>query len=279
MIIAQITDLHVRAVGKTCNGFIETNRMLEEAVGAIARLDPRPDVVIATGDLTDCGLVAEYEALRGILARLPMPVYLIPGNHDRRENLRQVFADSDYLPEDGPFLHYAVDRFPVRLIGMDSVIPGQGHGSICAERRAWLEARLAEAPGKPTILFLHHPPFSTGLKSMDAIGCLDGAEMEPIVRRHPNVMRVLCGHHHRPIQTAWAGTIGSVAPSTAHQVMLDLVDNEAARIMMEPPAYHLHLWTPASGLVTHQAYVGPFAGPYDFTLDPDYPAYEKEAAE
>jgi len=129
------------------------------------------------------------------------------------------------------------------------------------------------------VVFLHHPPFPTGLKSMDAIGCLDGEAMGAIVRQYPNVLRVLCGHHHRPIQTAWAGTIGSVAPSTAHQVMLDLVDEQAARIMMEPPAYHLHLWSPESGLVTHMAYVGPFNGPYDFTLDPDYPAYEKEAAE
>lgn len=276
MMIAQITDMHVRAPDGRCNGFIDTNAYLERAVDALIRLAPRPDVVIATGDLTDCGLPAEYAVLRRILDRLPMPVYAIPGNHDRRAEMRAAFADSAYLPRDGQFLHYVVDRHPVRLVGLDSIVQGKGYGSICAERRAWLAARLAEAPEQPTVIFLHHPPFPTGLQQMDQIGCLDGAELAKVIQPHRNVLRVLCGHHHRPIQTAWAGTIGSVGPATGHQVMLDLVDAKPARIMMEPPAFHLHLWSPTSGMVTHMAYVDDHAGPYDFRFDPDYPAADEE---
>ncbi len=276
MIIAQITDMHVRGPDSRCNGFIDTNAYLERAVDALNRMTPRPDVVIATGDLTDCGLAAEYAELRRILGRLAMPVYVIPGNHDRRAELRQAFADHDYLPRHGRFLQYVVEEHPIRLIGLDSIVEGKGYGSICAERRAWLAARLAESTDKPTVIFLHHPPFPTGLQQMDQIGCRDGADLAPVIQPYRNVLRVLAGHHHRPIQTAWAGTIGSIGPATAHQVMLDLVDAKPARIMMEPPAFHLHLWSPASGMVTHMAYVDDHAGPYEFIFDPDYPAADEE---
>ena len=83
---------------------------------------------------------------------------------------------------------------------------------------------------------------------------------------------MVCGHHHRPITARWAGTIGSVAPSTAHQVTLDLLaPGEPATFSMEPPGFHLHLWTADVGLVTHSVAIGDFAGPYAFVLDADYP--------
>jgi hypothetical protein len=102
---------------------------------------------------------------------------------------------------------------------------------------------------------------------MDRINCLDGAAVAAIVARHPQVERVACGHHHRPIQIRWAGTIGSVAPSTAHQVTLDLTEGAPASFDLEPPAFHLHSWSPGVGLVTHQAYIGKFPGPYPFVGD------------
>jgi 3',5'-cyclic AMP phosphodiesterase CpdA len=81
---------------------------------------------------------------------------------------------------------------------------------------------LREQPDQPTMIFMHHPPFSTGLADMDRINCRNGAAMAAVLRRFDNVERVVCGHHHRPITVRWGGTIGSVAPSTAHQVSLDL---------------------------------------------------------
>ncbi len=85
MLIAQITDLHVRPRGLPAYRVSETNTMVARAVAHLLALDPRPDLVLISGDLTDCGLPEEYEELRGMLARLPMPVHVIPGNHDRRE--------------------------------------------------------------------------------------------------------------------------------------------------------------------------------------------------
>lgn len=279
MIIAQITDLHVRPPGRLAYDRVDTNAMLRSAVAALMKLERRPDVVLASGDLTDCGLLEEYETLRELLAPLSMPVYLVPGNHDRRENLRAIFYVDGYLPADGEFLHYVVDDHPVRLIGLDTVIPGEGHGLMCTRRLAWLEQQLAREPGEPTVIFMHHPPFLTGLADMDRINCRGGDQMADIVARFPNVERLVCGHHHRPIQTRWAGTLASVAPSTAHQVVLDLQpDNGPSMFNLEPPAYQLHVWSPYTGLVSHTAYVNDFAGPYPFVLDPDYPGHRQVEA-
>jgi 3',5'-cyclic-AMP phosphodiesterase len=227
-------------------------------------LRPAPDVVLATGDLTDMGQTEEYAVLRKELGRLPMPVYLVPGNHDRREGLREIFGDLPYLTKGETRFSYTVEDHAVRLIALDTLIPGQTHGEVGTEQRNWLERELAAQKERPTIVFMHHPPFPTGIDHMDRINCLDGAEVARIIGTNSQVERVLCGHHHRPIQIRWAGTIGSVAPSTAHQVTLDLATDAPASFHLEPPAYHLHVWIPGAGLITHHAYIGDFSGPYPF---------------
>jgi len=275
MLIAQITDLHIRPRGRLAYGRVDTNGMLEACVASIRALPRQPDVLLISGDLTDCGLAEEYEVLREILAPLTMPVYVIPGNHDRRETLRAAFADHGYLPNGGGYLNYVIDDHPVRLIGLDTVVAGEGFGEMDQARLDWLATTLAAGGARPTVIFMHHPPFITGIASMDAINCRGGDGLAAIVGRFANVERVLAGHHHRPVQIRWAGTIGMVAPSPAHQVMLDLDGVEAdAKIKMEPPAYCLHQWTPETGTISHQCYVGTFDGPWPFTLDPDYPAYK-----
>src|SRR6202040_2458563 len=108
VIIAQITDLHVRPRGWLCNRVVETNAMLGRALTSLNALKPVPDLVIATGDLVDTGRVEEYQVLREELGRLAMPVFLIPGNHDRREGLREIFADAGYWPT-GERLCYTVE--------------------------------------------------------------------------------------------------------------------------------------------------------------------------
>jgi hypothetical protein len=104
---------------------------------------------------------------------------------------------------------------------------------------------------------------------MDRIRLTEGAEgMAEIVSRHHNVERILCGHVHRPIQTLFAGTLASIAPGVAHQVVLDLAEHHAGALVLEPPAFQLHLYRPDSGIVPHTAYVERFAGPFPFAADP-----------
>jgi Icc protein len=278
MLIAQITDLHVRPRGKLAYERVDTNAMLQAAVATIEGLPRKPDLVIASGDLTDCGLAEEYKLLRCLLEPLSMPVYLVPGNHDRRAELFAEFGSDGYFRNDDGFLHYTVEGHALRLIGLDTVVPGEGHGEMCAARLGWLEARLAEQPGRPTLIFMHHPPFGTGLADMDRINCRDGDAMAALLRRFDTIERVVCGHHHRHITVRWAGTVGSVAPSTGHQVTLDLVpDNSRTTFTMEPPGFHLHLWSPGPGLVTHSVNIGTFDGPFPFTLDADYPGHKADA--
>ena len=264
MIVAQISDLHIRPRGVLACGRVDTAAHLTRCVEQLNRLTPRPDLVMATGDLVDKGHPDEYRHLRELLAPLAMPVYLIAGNHDDRGAMASEFADHAYLRQGGKFLHFTVEDYPVRLVALDTTIPGQTGGQMCEERLAWLDARLAEAPARPTIIFMHHPPFSTGIAHMDELGLANSSAMGAVVARHPQVERVMCGHVHRPIQVRWHGTVAMTSPSTAHQVLLDMREEAPLAYVMEPPACLLHVWQEGAGLVTHTSYVGDYAGPYSF---------------
>lgn len=256
MLIAQITDMHVKTPGEMLSATLDSHAGLAAALRRIDGLDPRPDLLVATGDLTADGTPEEYAALRDLLSGLAMPYLLLPGNHDIRENLRAAFPDQPW--EDGKFLLYAVDDWPLRVIGLDSVVPGDHRGELCPGRCRWLDQTLAGAPDKPTIVMLHHPPFATGIGHMDRMGLADATGLAEVVARHRQVIRILCGHAHRPIQTLFAGVLTSVAPATCFQIQLRLNEEPGIQWTREPPAFQLHKWTPAGGLVSHTAYVEDF---------------------
>ena len=263
MLVCQISDMHVRLPGQLSYGVVDCARMLRAAVAEILRLPQRPDVVVATGDLVHAGNAAEYANLREILAPLPMPVYVIPGNHDDREALRAAFPDHAYLGQSAGFVQYAIEDWPLRIVALDTVIPGSDAGTLCAERLAWLEAALAREPRKPTLVIMHHPPFDTLIDHMDAIGLAEADRLAAVIRKHPQVERVLCGHLHRPIQVRFAGTLASTCPSTAHQLGLDLAPRARSFFRMEPPALQLHAWR-GGAVVSHTLPIGDFSGPHRF---------------
>ncbi len=259
MLIAQITDLHVVARGRLCQGRVPTNQHVREAVRHINALDPPADVVIATGDLTDHGSAEEYAELRALLAELRAPLYPVPGNHDHRDRFLEAFADRPCLPRPGArFAHYVVDDHPVRLVGLDTTVAGEHYGLMCDERLAWLDGALGAMPRRPTMLFMHHPPFRTGIRWLDAAGLYGGRKMAEVVARHRHVERVACGHIHRPIQAAWAGTVAATAPSTSHaQVALDLTEASGFDFTyaVEPRGIQLYLHDPEYGILSHFSYV------------------------
>jgi 3',5'-cyclic AMP phosphodiesterase CpdA len=263
-ILGQISDLHIKAPGKLSYRVVDCAAMLERCVDAVLHLPQRPNAIVLTGDLADFGRAEEYAHLRRLLEPLPMPYYLLPGNHDERSTLRQVFADHAYLRQWEPYIQYAIDDWPLRIVAIDTVIPGEGGGRLDDERLAWLDHTLGAAPKKPTVVVMHHPPFTTFIGHMDRVG-LEGSEaLARVIARHPQVERVLCGHLHRPIQYRFAGTIASTSPSPAHQVALDLSPDAPSDFKMEPPAFQLHAWREGIGVVSHTAYIGHFAGPYPF---------------
>jgi 3',5'-cyclic AMP phosphodiesterase CpdA len=246
--VAQITDLHVAPDGSFMRQFVDSNELLARAVAYLNTMTPRPDVVLATGDLTDHGTAEEYALLREILGALEVPLYLVPGNHDEVDALRAEFGTWGSVHEDT--YDSVVDDYPVRLIALDSTVAGRHDGEIDGAQLEWLDATLAAAPDRPTLLFLHHPPFETGIWWMDCIGLTGARDLEAVVRRHPQVRLVVSGHVHRSVVSTWGTTVVSTAPSTCHQTAVALHTECPPRITNEPPMLALHQWT-GDAFVSH----------------------------
>jgi len=271
MILCQISDLHIKAHGKKSYRVVDTAESLRRCVAQVNALRQRPQAVVFSGDLVDFGLADEYAMLRSLLIPLQMPYYLLPGNHDEREALRAAFPEHAYLQQGrqrpGGRIEYVIEQHAVRIIALDTVVPGASHGVLAPQSLLWLDQVLTEQPLRPTVIVMHHPPFKTGIGHMDQIGLADPQALEAVVRRHPQVERVLCGHLHRPIQVRFGGTIASTCPGASHQVVLDLSAQAASQFVLEPPAFQLHLWDAETGMISHTAYIGQFDGPYPFYDD------------
>jgi 3',5'-cyclic-AMP phosphodiesterase len=259
MIVAQITDTHVKRKGKLLHHMINTAKRLRRAIDRLNALEPRPDVVLATGDLVEDGKRKEYKRLRELLDRLELPLFVVPGNHDRRDAFRDAFADRWYLPGSGP-LQYAIDDYPVRLVGLDTTVDGEAGGSLDEDRLAWLDATLARAPHTPTIIFMHHPPFQTGIRALDALGFHGVEAFGALVERNAQIERIVCGHIHRAMQVRWHGTIASTAPSTAFQFELELRAGHRLGIARQTPGFALHVWQDGR-IVSHDCRVDDHRSP------------------
>jgi 3',5'-cyclic AMP phosphodiesterase CpdA len=220
--LAQLSDPHIRLDD-------DSAAALRRAVEAVMRLEPAPDAVLVSGDLADTGDPAEYALTKELLAPLPMPVHVLPGNHDDVPTLEQVF---------GP-VEYEVDVGPLKLVTVDSTIPGRGDGRIAVQR---LASRLADP--KPTIVAMHHAPLLTGVTPMDALGVPpeDRNALAALLTQHPHVKRIVSGHLHRSIVGAVGGVPVFACPGTNRQLALDLVTTEQDLASNDdPPAYALHL--------------------------------------
>lgn len=248
---------------------MDSNAIAARAFAAMAAYQAEISAIIITGDLTDCGLADEYAELAARLRILaPKPVYLIPGNHDRRETMRDAFPA---LPAEGGFIHYVIDNLPVRLIMLDSVVAGATHGHLCPTRLAWLRATLAAAPERETMIALHHPPLRTGIPQFDDIALENHAEFQDIIAANPQITRIICGHHHRMIAGNVAQAICYIAPAIAYQFELSHDPAYTLGFVREPSMFLLHDWAPARGFVTHSLYTEPFPGPFPVQLEPEYP--------
>jgi 3',5'-cyclic-AMP phosphodiesterase len=253
--LVQLSDPHVVGPGCRLAGGIDTPGLLAQAVAAAAALQPA--AVVLTGDLVEHGTAPEYAHLRALLAPFACPVWLMPGNHDDPAALRRAFPDHDELqPVLADHVLWVREAAGLRLLALDTVVPRQPHGTLCAGRLAWLDRTLAAAPSMPTLVAMHHPPFATGIAHMDAMGLLEGAPaLEAVLRRHPQVERVICGHLHRPIVRRFGGTLAMTVPSTAHQIALDLAPDAPAAWRREPPGFAVHLLRDGA-VVTHGAASG-----------------------
>lgn len=264
MLIAHLSDPHIRPPGELYQGLVDSNVMFDAAVRRLNALDPAPDVVIITGDLVDHGTAVEYEQARIALRSIHQPVLLLPGNHDEREAFRTAFSDHAYLPASGPLHFDGDDMGPVRILGVDVTVPGEHHGEATEDACAWLAARLSETPERPTLVMLHQPPLKSGIACIDAYMCRGSTGLAAVLAVHPQVERLACGHIHRFMLARFAGTVLVTAPSTTTAIALRLAPDAEPASYMEPPAFLLHHWQEGAGLVTHLVPIGDFPGPFPF---------------
>ena len=265
MRILHLSDFHLRGDGGLSFRVVDTLECLRVDAEHLKTLVQKPDALVITGDLADSGDAHAYSLLHEALAPLSLPVYAVPGNHDRRDRMRELLGN--WCPADAsvaPYLCYAVEDGPVRLVMLDTMQPGS-HSGHCPEAVAgWLERTLAARPGVPTLLFMHHPPFVTGMGAMDE-PFENVGRLADILSRSPWV-RLCCGHMHRPIVTQWAGCIALTSPAVSMQIDLDLSPEGGDTFRMETPGYLLHHWD-GSVLNSHicQIPCSPtFSGPHPF---------------
>ena len=265
-LIAQISDLHIKRPGVLGYNHVDTAAALTRCVTELNRFSPRPDLVVISGDLADTPAPDEYDHLKTLLAPLDIPFVAIPGNHDERALIRAALPDQPYAQPNGA-LNFTIAAGGLDIVLLDSSVPGESHGLLNADTLSWLDATLGASATRPALLFLHHPPFATGIYHMDVQNLRNAADLATLLRRHKRVRLVAAGHVHRATLTMFAGIPATICPAPNHAVALDLDARLPPSFKIEPPAFHLHAWFPGDGLgnvVTHLIPIGEFAGPYPF---------------
>ena len=249
VLIAQITDTHVGfepEAGENEFNFVRFRNVL----GHLLSQPVQPDLLILSGDLTDSGMPECYRRIRDLLSDVEIPIQIIPGNHDSRDVMLEMFPEcptSDGYAEFALELGEGEDR--LRVLCLDSFEPGRHGGAFCEVRAAWLAKELAAHPDTPTVLFMHHPPVVAGIDWMDPKPDEDWfTRFHDTVRGHSQIKAIQAGHLHRPLHSVVEGIPLSVTPAVAPAVSLDLrpmnadIADKRPIVAAEPPFYSLHLW-------------------------------------
>jgi len=245
MIIVQISDTHIDPEDlKVSSRILE----LERCVSDINRIDPPPDVVIHTGDIAHNGTSSKYKEILRILGKLCCPLYIAAGNRDDRAEIRLHFPQKRYLLPDSPFVQYSVEGFAVRLIAIDTLSDTTNKGNFCKVRADSLRRTLVEDCIKPTVIFMHHPPFEIKeskypwqYDNQEAIATLGNA-----INGQDNVVRLFCGHSHRDATGMISGIPASCVPSVAIDVRL----GNFPQSVKTKPVYQIHSFNSRQGFLT-----------------------------
>ena len=245
-----LTDTHVMAGGgwrfRPDHAEFDTAASLRGVVQAVRGLDPAPDFAVLGGDLVSPDLLdrsavltsAQYEPsyrlLQEILADLPCPVHVLPGNHDDRGAFNRVLLDGA-LAAGAPHC-WSFDHGGYHLVGLDSHEPGQAHGFVDDGQLEWLARDLGQHREQPTIVFVHHHPWPLGLAWIDAMRLRNGEALTATLRRYPGVRWLVCGHVHLDQAIQRDGLTMLTTPSTC--VQLSRV-SQTRKILPGPPGFRI----------------------------------------
>ncbi len=264
--IAQISDLHIKAPGMLAYGKVDTAAALSRCIEMLNGFWPRLDLVVISGDLADTPTDQEYAYLNELLSQLEIPFAAVPGNHDDRTLMRIGLPNQNFSnTTDALNSVHPVGEIDVLLA--DSSVRSRPHGWLDEGTLAWLDSTVRASESRPALLFLHHPPFLTGIGHMDVQNLKNADALAAILHRNPRIRLIASGHVHRAVLTTFADRQASICPAPNHAVALDLDARIPPSFVIEPPAFHLHVWTPGAAfgdIVTHTVPIGRYCGPYPF---------------
>ncbi|ACO80471.1 cyclic 3,5-nucleotide monophosphate metallophosphodiesterase [Azotobacter vinelandii CA] len=208
LLVVQLTDSHLFADAEARLLGMQTQDSLQRVVELVRREQPRIDLVLASGDISQDGSADSYARFLRICAPLAAPLRWLPGNHDDPEVLARA---------GGECRQPVVDLGDWRLVLLDSVLPGAVPGFLDADELARLERALVEAPGRHHLVCLHHHPVSVGCQWMESIGLRNAEALFAVLDRFPQVRALLWGHVHQEFDRMRRGVRLLASPSTCVQ--------------------------------------------------------------
>ncbi|MEG3838907.1 3',5'-cyclic-AMP phosphodiesterase [Microcoleus sp. herbarium14] len=213
LLVAQITDTHLFAeFDRTWKG-ISTAHTLKTVLEHLQQIQPQPDLLLLTGDLSQDETPESYEILASLISPLKIPAYWIPGNHDNVSVMQQIL-DKPFL---SPEKSFQVGNWQFLLLS--SVEAGCDGGRLSPESLDWLEAQLQQTGDRPVTIALHHHALPIASEIMDGMMLHNADEFLAIVDRYPQVKIVLCGHIHQEFQQQRGSVTYLGTPSTCIQLL------------------------------------------------------------
>ncbi len=213
--IVQISDFHLPDNPQECHEGISAYNNFVGILEYIRKHYYNCDYIIITGDLAHTASKCAYLQIRELLGDFLPRCRLIPGNHDCRDNLRQVFQK--VIPDSSGPINFAMSVGNWRLVGLDSLIQGDVGGRIGDDQLQWLENELYTNKTKNFMLFVHHPPIVMGSPWLDGIGLYDRSKLIPIINESSQVKVIFAGHAHQEYEGLIRNVPVRVIPSTSLQ--------------------------------------------------------------
>ena len=206
-LIAQITDCHLPADPKQKYRGINPHDNLQMLLKKVSAI--KPDLILASGDLSEDGSRISYETLRKYFAPLVIPVLALPGNHDDADLLAEVFPGS-------PVDTIAVSKHgPWQIVRLNSCLPGKPEGRLSEKTLLDLKAFLQGQGQDPVLIALHHQPILTGSPWIDKYRLFEPEAFLQMIDEYPDVKALVWGHVHQVFESDRKGTAMLGSPSSA----------------------------------------------------------------
>jgi len=234
-VVVQITDCHLFADRTKELRDVATWPRFLKLLADLRERVPQCDLLVLTGDTAHDELAATYREIAGPLQPWRTRLRILPGNHDNREALAEVFPDICRPTDQRLVFEYR--SAPWTILGLDSHKPGELPGRLGTAQLNWLEQKLAEAaPNDQILIMLHHPPIPVASAWLDAIGLEDAPELRDLAQRYRQLRLVTCGHVHQPIAGSFghATVLSTSASGPCFQARLPQL-----RIIPQHPCYRV----------------------------------------